>query len=457
MVWSLVAPMQRSSKIRNSGSEALSGTTYLGTFDAAVLAFLPVGSCCAMPLVIDSNHRRRRRRLPWLSRKRKCDRVPPSRNLSPYSAKTITGILGPDDSRSAPFDQRRYGPANMRAMLLLLMVCSSSIAAPGSPLCGVAPAKVHKSGFENGEVAPPPYVPQPGLPSDLTPLALAVTFPGDGITVGTKTIQVHGTFSGPPNTGISVNGIAALQAGTSYLSRDVPLQPGANSITVTVTGANGSVQTVSRSVTLDANQAPDVELTSAFAGDYAPFSLRYLVSVRPGVSNPIVERIRIDYDSNGTFETDTTNPATRLTSRHQSVGLVVTSAEITLNDGNTNTPPVVVTATRRVLGEDLDVTRATMCKAFETHRNNLSAQQYTAALQVFNAEVRPNYQSFIEGLGSNGATVAAGLGQIVDGTIGQESAELALARPIPGQPGRFHNYPLQFTRDGDGVWRISAL
>jgi len=98
-----------------------------------------------------------------------------------------------------------------------------------------------------------------------------------------------------------------------------------------------------------------------------------------------------------------------------------------------------------------------MCKEFERFRSLLAGQQYTAALQVFNADARPNYQAFIEGLGSNGAIVANGLGSIVEGTIAQDAAELILARPIPGDPGRFRSYPLQFSRDSDGVWRISAL
>jgi hypothetical protein len=344
-----------------------------------------------------------------------------------------------------------------RCFSLLAWMFAASSAGAATPLCGVPPANVHRSGFEQGEVATPPFVPQPTLSSDSTPLALSLSSPSDGITVGTASIQVHGTFAGPPNTGVSVNGIAALQGGTQYLSNDVPLQPGANMVTVTVTTASGATQSITRTVTYDAGQAPDAQLKSAFAGDYSPFSLRYSVSLRPGGANPIVERIRMDYDTDGTFETDTTDPATRLTHRYQSVGLKLATAELTLNDGNTSTPPVVVTATRRVLAEDLDVTRATLCKAFETHRGNLAAQQYSAALLVFNAEVRPNYQSFIEGLGTNGPVVAAGLGQIVDGTISQDMAELILARPISGQPGRFHSFPMQFARDNDGVWRISAL
>ncbi len=342
------------------------------------------------------------------------------------------------------------------ATLVLVLLTVSANAAAHS-LCGVPPEEIFKSSYETGEIQPAPYVPNPALPPDNTALLLSVTYPGDGITVGTQSIQVRGTYAGPPNTGVSIGGVPALQSGTGFLSRDVALTPGSNTVTVTVTTATGVTQSVQRTVTYAAAQTPDAELKSAFPGDYAPFSVRFVPTLRVGIANPVIERIRIDYETDGTFDVDTTDATTRLTHRYQATGLYLATVELTLNDDNMGTPPVVVTATRRVMAEDLDVTRATFCHAFDRFRANLTAQQYAAALQVFNTEVRPNYQGFINGLGTNGGTVATGIGQIVDGTIGQESAQLLLSRPIAGQPGRFRSFPLQFTRDTDGVWRISAL
>lgn len=339
----------------------------------------------------------------------------------------------------------------MRVLTLFFLTCVAASANAGSPMCGVAPVGVFKAGFEVGEVAPAPYNPSPTLPGDATPLTLTVTYPSDGITVGTSSIQVHGTFSGPPNTGVSVNDMAALQSATSFLSRSVALEPGANQVAIRATGATGATQSIVRTVTYSPAMAPDVELKSAHVGDYSPFSLRFTVALRPGIANPNIERIRIDFNSDSTFDLDTTDPTERLTYRFQSPGPYLATAEVTL----AGAPPVTVL--HRVMAENLDVTRASLCKTFERFRSALAAQQYTSALQVFNADVRPDYQSFIEGLGTNGAEAASRLGAIVDGAIGLDSAEMILARPIPGEPGRFRSYPLQFSRDSDGVWRISAL
>jgi len=342
-------------------------------------------------------------------------------------------------------------------VFMLLMCFAACTRAGGDPLCGVPPDMIFKARFEASDAPPPPYNPAPVLPAENTPLSLVVSYPAEGITVGSPTIQVYGTFTGPPNTGVAVDGVNALQSGTSFLGRSISLEPGTNTITVKITSAAGVTQTISRTVTFDSGQAPDAELKSAYLGGYAPFSMRFLVSLKSGIANPIIERIRIDYDGDSTFDTDTTDPTTRLSHRFIAPGIYVANIELTLNDGNTMTPPVMVTATHRVIGEDLDVTRASLCKAFEAFREKLIAQQYTQSLQSFNADVRPDYVSFIEGLGTNGAILAGRLGEIVDGTIGQDSAQLTLAKPRAGQPGRFRSSPLQFSRDSDGVWRISAL
>ena len=343
----------------------------------------------------------------------------------------------------------------MRA-LSVLFACFATAAA-ADPLCGVAPDSIAKARFEANDMPPPAYNPNPALPAAGTPVTLAITYPDNGITVGTASIQVFGSFSGPPNTGVSAAGVAALQAGTQFLSRAIPLEPGSNTITVRVTSAAGVTQSLSRTVIFDSGQAPEAELKSTYDGGYAPFSMRFQVALRAGLNNPLIERIRIDYDGNGSFDTDTTDPTTRLSHRFAATGVYLSSVELTLNDGDPMTPPVLVNATHRVIGEDLDVTRATLCSAFESFRAKLVAQQYTDSLQSFNADVRPDYVSFIEGLGANGATMAGRLGEIVDGTIGQDFAQLVLAKPREGQPGRFRSSPLQFSRDGDGVWRISAL
>lgn len=325
------------------------------------------------------------------------------------------------------------------------------------PLCGVPPDAIFKSRYEAGEVAPPSYNPLPQLPPAGTPLTLSVLAPANSATIGSPKVQVHGTFTGPPNTGISVNGVAALQSGNAFLSREVSLVPGTNTITVRATTSAGATQEVTRSVTYDSNAEPVITFGSVLVGDFAPFSTRFLIGLKAGIPNPLIQRLRIDFNGDGTNDLDTTDATTRLSFRYQSPALYLASAEVTLDDGVPGTPVEVITATRRVIAEDLDITRATLCNAYEVFRSRLRTWQYTGALELFNIDVRPKYAPFFEGLGVNGTTVADGLGEIADGVIGLDDVELQLVRPIPLQPGRFHRFPLQFERNPDGVWRVSAL
>jgi hypothetical protein len=267
---------------------------------------------------------------------------------------------------------------------------------------------------------------------------------------------VYGIFTGPANTGVTVNGSPTLAAGSNYL-QNIRLTPGSNTITVLATNFAGVTQTVTRTVNYVPANLPDVSVESAFTGDYAPFNLRYSVSVKPGITNPTITRIRVDYDGNSTFETDVTDPTTRLVGRYNSPGIYAANIEVTLDDGNITTPPQIVNVTRRTLAENLDLTRQTLCATFENLRTNIGTGLTTTAMLSFNPAVRPDYQAFIAGFGSNGPTVATALGEIADGTIGQETASVVLSRAIPGQPGNFRAYSLMFSREGDGVWRMTAF
>lgn len=97
----------------------------------------------------------------------------------------------------------------MRGLMFFAFLLVAANAHAASALCGVAPVEIFESHFETGEVLPAAYVPNPTLPADGTPVALVVTYPTEGITVGTSSIQVYGTFTGPANTGVAVNDTGA--------------------------------------------------------------------------------------------------------------------------------------------------------------------------------------------------------------------------------------------------------
>ncbi len=85
----------------------------------------------------------------------------------------------------------------------------------------------------------------------------------DGATVNGAGIQVIGTFEGPPNTGITVNGMVAQLFGNQFIVNNVPLTPGVNTLTVIATTLDGT--TTTKTLTVNSNSAGPGGITVARA------------------------------------------------------------------------------------------------------------------------------------------------------------------------------------------------
>jgi hypothetical protein len=88
------------------------------------------------------------------------------------------------------------------------------------------------------------------LQSDTTPPVIAVEQPADGAITNATQANVTGTFSDESATTISVNGVAAAITGNAF-SATVPLNEGANTLTVTATDSAGNSTNATRTVTRD--------------------------------------------------------------------------------------------------------------------------------------------------------------------------------------------------------------
>lgn len=108
-------------------------------------------------------------------------------------------------------------------------------------------------GFESGE-QPASVV----LPPENTPVTVTIQDPANGSTVGVGAIQVFGTYTGPANTGISVNGVPALTDGESFVSPRVLLEPGINTLTVRYATMDAAPVEITRSITYAASATPEV-------------------------------------------------------------------------------------------------------------------------------------------------------------------------------------------------------
>jgi len=326
--------------------------------------------------------------------------------------------------------------------LSALLLASTGYAQP----CGNYTGPIFLDGF-----GPPDrsFVEEPAavLPPEATPLALTIVAPADGAVVGSETLQVYGSFSGPPAAGVAINRFPAVQTAADFVGL-VVLEPGENTIRVKLTQLTGESITRTRTVTYDPAQQPDVELSAEIQGEHAPFSTGFTLALKPGLGLTPT-RLQVDFDGDGSFEVDSTNISAPLLHEYKIPGFFTPTALVTF-DG---TPPVTRSATQKVAVVPLPLTRATLCYVYYRMKNRLIANDVPDAVKSINLELRAEAQSEFEAF-SDLPSVAPRFGVVVDGTIGIRIAEIELlAQTNSGPRGR----SLTFERSLDGVWRITDM
>ena len=336
-----------------------------------------------------------------------------------------------------------------------ILACALAVttAASAQENCGF-PVSLLKSGFEAGEQ---PSMVQ--LPPDTTPLTFTVDYPANNITIGTDTIQVYGSYTGPSNTGFTVNGAAIVTTAQNFASFAVPLTVGANTITFVGSTIDGSPQTVTRTVTYDPNQAPEVRFLSVASGDFAPARMGFTLTYSLPASQTTLTRVQIDFNGDGTDEIDASTIPASLIYAFESGGFFTATAKLTFDDSNVATPLVVKTSSSKIAMQTMAYTRQTLCAVYYGMKHRLEPGQsgVTAALRTLTTALRPEFQTIWMDLGANLSATANQLGEVVDGQISDTMAEFQVAVPDPAVPGEFFGFPVAFRRGEDGVWRISEM
>lgn len=288
------------------------------------------------------------------------------------------------------------------------------------------------------------------LPPDSTALSLTVTEPLNNSTVGTRTIQVYGNFTGPPAAGVAINRIPAVQTESNFVGM-VVLKPGANTITVKVTKLTGESDTVTRTVTYDPKQADDVDFTSEIQGEHVPIKPRFYINVKSGLA---ITRVQVDFDGDTIDDLDAIAVPGNLRFEYKQPGFFTVRAIVTLDDGDPQTPVVVRTVNRKFAVVPLPLTRKTLCYVFYRMKNRLIANDIPDALKSLNSELRDEWQQEFEQMGDL-TIVGPRLGEVANGKLGIRVSELDLRlQNVVSGPG---GASITFERSLDGVWRITSL
>ena len=321
-------------------------------------------------------------------------------------------------------------------------------AAASAQQCGTYTGPTFKDGFGPPDVS---FVEEPSvsLPSDGTALALNITSPDDNAVVGTRTVQVYGTYAGPSATGVAINRSAAVQTANEFIGL-VVLKPGSNTIDIKATKLTGETVTQTRTIVYDPQQAPNADVQIEIQGEHAPIRPRFTVTPKPGLT---ITRLQIDYNGDSTLDLDTNTVPDNLRFQYQAPGFFNVTTTVTLDDGDIMTPPIIEVIERKFAVVPLPLSRAILCRVFYRMKERLAAGDIPDAVHSINTELRDEVQQDFEAL-PNSTLGAERMGTVVDGTIGIKIATLTLAVTFRGKPT---HASVTFERSSDGVWRITDI
>ena len=303
-------------------------------------------------------------------------------------------------------------------------------------------------------------------------LSVTIDSPVDGATVRSGIVDVVGTFIGPVNTGITINGISAKTVNGRFMVPNVMLAAGTNTleaIATTLPGLTATASiTVSRTgakstVSIDAKGGPmkghpclacvPLDSPVSFHAEspigMAPASIAFSLEFDDSLPGNDLQSIRIDPYGDGTDYVFATLDDFPTAFSYSKPGLFNALVEVTTGGGR------VYTATQWVLIRSMAVERGALCDVYGYLKAKLTLADAPGASLAYASAVRPGYFSGFAQIGAELPLLAPELGTIVGGFAGPSYAEILVMRDGTDQArSGFHVHMVQ---DVDGVWRISGM
>jgi hypothetical protein len=275
-------------------------------------------------------------------------------------------------------------------------------------------------------------------------ISVKIESPTLGAFLAARGAIVSGSFRGPANTGITVNGTIAHVAGNRFYANLI-LESGANSLTATATTPEGITVTDTVSVTVNGTGADSIEVVAEPASGIAPLTVRFAVRSNSALR---VVRVAADFDGDGSSDFTTPNPDASIEHTYPTPG--VYHATVTTTDaqnGIANQTVVIVVQDAQQMDQLLTGLWGGMNDALK--RGDLSA-----AIQYLNESAKRKYKPVFQALLPHMPEIIASYSAPIRASISESIAEYAVERPY-GNGRRV--YLVYFLKGADGVWRLDAM
>jgi len=265
----------------------------------------------------------------------------------------------------------------------------------------------------------------------------------DGSTVDEDHVAVSGTFTGPANVGITVNGTTAQIIGNTFCAGDVLLDNGANTLTVTAMAPDGSTSSQSPIVTSTGSSPVELEVDQETG--FAPHTATFSLTDNTGATLTTIE---YDVDGNGTPDYTTSDPAATIQHTYTTPGCYI--ATVTATDDAAGAyigrrTVVVLDAKKQVGG-----LQGVYYRMLEALRNG----DIPAAKNYFAATSQDKYETIFTAMQAGLSSIVDSLGTIAQTQAGNDLAEITVKREKDGIP---YLYTINLIRGESGMWRIEGM
>jgi hypothetical protein len=273
---------------------------------------------------------------------------------------------------------------------------------------------------------------------------LQITSPIQNETVADNRILVEGTYEGPRNTGITVNGITALVSEGRFIANNVPLNTGENTLTATLITRAGETTTHSISITSQGTPSK-LTLSASPSGGLAPLSVTFEYSLS---TNTELSKLAIDFDGDGTNDLTTRDASATIQHDYNTPGLYVAKMQLTDDEYNRHEASTTVEVMETAQMDEL------FKSLWDEMNEALVAGDKEAALAYLNTAAQAKYDPVFEVLLPHMPEIVDSYSPLMRVSISSNIGEFAVNRTIDGELKIFFIY---YLKGNDGVWRLNSM